>query len=157
MKTPKHKSKSAAALKYDGINAPTLIAKGQADIAEKIIAEAKAHNIHIHQDPVLLSVLSQLDLGQEIPHQLYLAVAKIIAFAYFLQGKHPDYNTNNESYTTDITDKTDETDEYTTQLPSSQLLSSNPSSKPSSLEKSSKNHQKKLPNRTGNGQYLTKK
>jgi len=76
------------------MNAPTLVAKGQAELAEKIITEAKAHNVHIHQDPVLLSVLSQLDLGQEIPKQLYLAVAKIIAFAYFLQGKHPDYQTH---------------------------------------------------------------
>ena len=39
---------------------------------------------------MLLEVLSRLELGDEVPHQLYLAVAKIIAFAYYLQGKHPD-------------------------------------------------------------------
>ena len=43
-------------------------------------------------DPMLLEVLSRLELGDEVPKQLYLAVAKIIAFAYYLQGKHPDNN-----------------------------------------------------------------
>lgn len=86
----KDKKKSAAALKYDGHNTPSLVAKGQGEVAEKIIQIAHEHDIHIHSDPVLLSVLSQLELGQEIPKELYLAVAKIIAFAYFLQDKHPD-------------------------------------------------------------------
>jgi len=81
----------AAALKYDGENTPKIVAKGAGDLADKIIATAKQHNIHIHEDPLLLAVLSRLELGEEIPKPLYLAVAKIIAFAYFLQGKHPEY------------------------------------------------------------------
>lgn len=81
---------SAVALKYDGENAPTLVAKGSGDIAKKIIDRALEHDVHIHNDPILLAVLNRLELGDEIPEQLYLAVAKIIAFAYFLQGKHPD-------------------------------------------------------------------
>lgn len=91
MKKSDKKQSRAAALKYDGENAPTLVAKGQGSLAEAIITSAQEHNVHIHNDPILLSVLSHLDLGDEIPRQLYLAVAKIIAFAYFLQGKHPDY------------------------------------------------------------------
>ena len=79
----------ATALKYDGEAAPKLVAKGSGLVAEQIIAVAKENNIHIHNDPILLEVLSRLELGDEIPQQLYLAVAKIIAFAYFLQGKHP--------------------------------------------------------------------
>ena len=92
-KTIEHqtKNKKAAALKYDGENAPKLVAKGTGELANKIIDTAKQHDIHIHNDPLLLDVLSRLELGDEIPQQLYLAVAKIIAFAYFLQGKHPDY------------------------------------------------------------------
>jgi|GEM_PF-94734 len=81
----------AAALKYDGENAPKLVAKGSGQLAEKIIEQARMHDVHIHNDPMLIEVLSKLELGDEIPRPLYLAVAKIIAFAYFLQGKHPDY------------------------------------------------------------------
>ena len=80
----------ATALKYDGENAPKVVAKGSGKVADEMIALAEAHNIHIHKDPLLLEVLSNLKLGDEIPEQLYLAVAKIIAFAYFLQGKHPE-------------------------------------------------------------------
>jgi flagellar biosynthesis protein len=79
----------AAALKYDGNNSPQLIAKGEGKIAQEIVAIAEQNNVHIHYDPLLLDVLTRLELGDEIPKELYLAVAKIIAFAYFLQGKHP--------------------------------------------------------------------
>ena len=80
----------AAALKYDGENAPVMVAKGSGELAKQIIEEAKANDVHIHNDPTLIEVLSRLELGDEIPENLYLAVAKIIAFAYFLQGKHPE-------------------------------------------------------------------
>ncbi|MGX5202378.1 EscU/YscU/HrcU family type III secretion system export apparatus switch protein [Aliikangiella sp. IMCC44632] len=90
MKKPTPKAARAAALKYDGENAPTLVAKGYGELAEKIIETAKQNEVHIHNDPLLLEVLARLDLGEEIPEPLYIAVAKIIAFAYFLQGKCPD-------------------------------------------------------------------
>lgn len=88
----------AAALKYDGKNAPTLVAKGTGALAKQIIEKAIENDVHVHNDPVLLEVLSRLELGEEIPEQLYLAVAKIIAFAYFLQGKHPDYQSQNTNH-----------------------------------------------------------
>ncbi|TQV82894.1 EscU/YscU/HrcU family type III secretion system export apparatus switch protein [Aliikangiella coralliicola] len=84
-------SQKAAALKYDGENAPKLVAKGTGELARQIIDSAKEHDIHIHNDPLLIDVLGRLELGEEIPRELYLAVAKIIAFAYFLQGKHPEH------------------------------------------------------------------
>ncbi|MBV1908555.1 MAG: EscU/YscU/HrcU family type III secretion system export apparatus switch protein [Kangiellaceae bacterium] len=80
----------AAALKYDGVNSPTLVAKGAGETAQEIISIAEQNEVHIHYDPLLLDVLTRLELGDEIPEELYLAVAKIIAFAYYLQGKHPD-------------------------------------------------------------------
>lgn len=91
MKKSESPHSKAAALKYDGKNAPKLVAKGQGQLAKKIIETAQQNDVHIHNDPILLEVLARLELGDEIPHSLYLAVAKIIAFAYFLQGKHPDY------------------------------------------------------------------
>jgi len=80
----------AAALKYDGKNSPKLIAKGDGELAQQIVSLAEENDVHIHYDPLLLNVLTQLELGDEVPETLYLAVAKIIAFAYYLQGKHPD-------------------------------------------------------------------
>ncbi|MDQ7050325.1 MAG: EscU/YscU/HrcU family type III secretion system export apparatus switch protein [Enterobacterales bacterium] len=99
-KAPRVKAK-AAALKYDGINAPKVIAKGEGDAAEEIIKIAQQNEVHIHYDPLLLEVLSRLELNQEIPETLYQAVAKIIAFAYYLQGKCPkgfDLSTSKDTF-----------------------------------------------------------
>jgi len=82
--------KKAAALKYDGKNTPKIVAKGDGELAQKIVSLAKENDVHIHYDPLLIDVLSRLELDEEIPETLFLAVAKIIAFAYYLQGKHPE-------------------------------------------------------------------
>ena len=78
---------SAVALNYDGKGAPRVTAKGKGHIAEEILAVAREHNIPLHEDPNLVRLLAQLDLGDEIPRELYLAVAKVIAFAYMMKGK----------------------------------------------------------------------
>lgn len=86
-KTPPAK---AVALKWEGgKEAPRVTAKGEGSLAEEIIALAKEHNIPIQENLPLVMALSQIDLGEEIPRELYLAVAQIIAFAYYLSGKHP--------------------------------------------------------------------
>jgi len=79
----------AVALHYDGKHAPTVIAKGSGEIARQILAIADKHKIPLREDPELLGLLAKLDLGQQIPENLYLAVAQIIAFAYYLSGKAP--------------------------------------------------------------------
>ncbi len=79
----------AVALHYDGKHAPTVIAKGSGDTARQILAIAEKHNIPLREEPELLGLLAKLDLGQEIPENLYLAVAQILAFAYYLRGKRP--------------------------------------------------------------------
>lgn len=84
-KTPK-----AVALQWDGKAAPKVTAKGEDDLAERILEIAREHNIPIQEDnEILVSALAQIDLGDEIPESLYLAVAQIIAFAYYLSGKQP--------------------------------------------------------------------
>ena len=80
----------AVALKYDGENAPKVTAKGSQDIAEQIIQLAKKHNVPLSENKELVTLLSTLELGEEIPEVLYLAVAEIIAFAYMLKGKVPE-------------------------------------------------------------------
>ena len=74
--------KKAAALRYNELSdrAPKVVAKGSGVIAEKIIEMAKAHNIPIVEDPLLVDSLIKLDLYEEIPPHLYEAVAKIVAY-----------------------------------------------------------------------------
>jgi len=82
-------SSLAVALKYDGENAPKVTAKGSQEIAEQIIELAKKHNVPLTENKELVNLLATLELGEEIPEALYLAVAEIIAFAYMLKGKVP--------------------------------------------------------------------
>lgn len=82
-------ARTAAALQYDGEQAPRLVAKGRGDIAEQIIALAERHGIYLHEDPGLAQALQQLRLNQEIPRKLYVAIARVIAFAYYLDGRMP--------------------------------------------------------------------
>ncbi len=77
----------AVALKYDGTSAPRVVAKGRRETAGRIIALAEEHDVPLHHDPDLVRVLSHVPLGDEIPRELYLAVAEVIAFAYWLSGK----------------------------------------------------------------------
>ncbi|MBX7256394.1 MAG: EscU/YscU/HrcU family type III secretion system export apparatus switch protein [Candidatus Hydrogenedentes bacterium] len=79
-------AKKAVALRYNAgnENAPRVIAKGERLVAERIIELAREHNIHVHEDPDLVSVLSAVDLHAEIPENLYRAVAEILAFVYRL-------------------------------------------------------------------------
>ena len=85
--------KKAVALQYDGQQqgaSPKIIAKGFGDLADEIVALAKQNNILIHEDEQLSDLLARLDLGQEIPENLYHVIAELIAFSYVLQGKFPD-------------------------------------------------------------------
>lgn len=81
----------AVALFYDGQNTPHISAKGTGDVAEQIIAIANEHGVPLCDNGALVDLLVTLELGDEIPETLYIAVAYIIAFAYQLEGKEPDY------------------------------------------------------------------
>lgn len=80
----------AIALNYDGKRAPRVTAKGQGLVAGQIIDRAKEHNIPLHTDVAMVKVLSKLSLGDEIPRELYVAIAEVIAFVYMLSGKQPE-------------------------------------------------------------------
>jgi flagellar biosynthesis protein len=64
-------------------------AKGMNDIADKIIDIAAEHGIPLQKNDGLVDVLSQMNLGEEIPENLYRAIAEVIAFAYILTGRFP--------------------------------------------------------------------
>lgn len=86
---PPDPRRTAAALGYDpdSDEAPQLLAKGQGELADRIIALAKAHHIPIREDRDLVAVLAKLDLHQEIPPELYRAVAELLAFVYRLNNR----------------------------------------------------------------------
>lgn len=75
-------SKIAVALKYDPSisNAPFVVAKGKGKIAEKIIEIAEKNGVPIVSSPDIISDLYRLEILEEIPEKLYLAVAEILAF-----------------------------------------------------------------------------
>lgn len=78
---------SAIALKYDGDGAPTIIAKGEGELAQRIIAAAKEAGVPIEENPLLSEALSQVELGEEIPVELYQAVAEVISFILAVSRK----------------------------------------------------------------------
>jgi len=79
----------AVALQYDGESAPKVTAKGGGELGRRIMEIAREHDVPMQENPVMAQALAQIELGEEIPQQLYLAVAEIIAFAYYLSGKTP--------------------------------------------------------------------
>ncbi|MCG6552299.1 MAG: EscU/YscU/HrcU family type III secretion system export apparatus switch protein [Candidatus Magnetominusculus sp. LBB02] len=84
-----NRTKKAAALNYKSgtDDVPHITAKGKGNVAQKIIEIAKAHGVPIKEDKQLVDILSALDLYQEIPHELYKAVAEVLAFIYKLGKK----------------------------------------------------------------------
>lgn len=79
------KNKQAVALQYQGFNAPVVTAKGEHILAEQIIHLAKENQIPVYEDGSLVQALAQIEIGDEIPELLYMAIAEIIAFIYQLE------------------------------------------------------------------------
>lgn len=80
----------AVALKYSpGDAAPTVVAKGRGLIANEIISRARENGIFVHESPELVALLSQVDLDQHIPPQLYVAIAELLAWLYQIEGTEP--------------------------------------------------------------------
>ena len=80
-------SQLAVALHYDRTGAPRVVAKGKGSLGEKIIEVAKANNIPIEENEVLAGALSNVELGEEIPAELYKAVAEVLIFVLRLSGR----------------------------------------------------------------------
>jgi len=80
---------SAVALRYSGHGAPRVTAKGEGELAQRILEIAEKNGVPLHEDAALMQMLAQIEIGEEIPSSLYVAVAEVIAFAYMLSGKTP--------------------------------------------------------------------
>ena len=81
--------KQAVALVYDTKkdNAPRVVASGRGLMAEKILEIARENHLPIKDDPILAEALSQVDLNQVIPPELYAVVAEVFAFVYRVRKK----------------------------------------------------------------------
>ena len=77
----------AVALHYDKTGAARVVAKGRGPIGAKIIEVAKAHDIPIEENEMLAGALSNVELGDEIPAELYKAVAEVLIFVLRLSGR----------------------------------------------------------------------
>lgn len=78
------RAKKAVALQYGpGDTAPVIVASGMGYLAEKIVETAADNGVPIYEDNSLSTILTQLQLGQEIPPELYQAIVEI--YVYFLR------------------------------------------------------------------------
>ena len=85
-----NKTQLAVALHYDRDKkgaAPRVVAKGKGTVGAKIVELAKAHDIPIEENEVLAGALSNVELGDEIPEELYKAVAEVLIFVLRLSGR----------------------------------------------------------------------
>jgi len=76
------KKKIATAIKYNKEEqiAPELVAKGKGLVAENIIKKAEEAGVKTYEDEILSQQLYNLSIGDTIPEELYLVVAKVLAF-----------------------------------------------------------------------------
>lgn len=90
MAAAEKKQLRAVALRYDKNRAasPEVVASGKGKIAEKIIAAAREAGIYIKEDPDLLELLARVPVGQEIPMELYQAVAELLVFVYRVNKRY---------------------------------------------------------------------
>lgn len=77
-------NKKAVALKYDDNRntAPVIVASGVGYMAEKIIETANENGVPVYEDNSLATILTQLELGSQVPDELYKAIVDI--YLYFL-------------------------------------------------------------------------
>ncbi len=83
-------AKTAVALRYapqEGDPSPRVVATGQGYVAEEILRLAHENDIPLRQDPALAGALASLDIGAQIPPELFRAVAEVLAFVYKMNAQ----------------------------------------------------------------------
>ncbi len=85
----KKELEKAVAILYDSetTSSPKVVARGEGEVAKKIIAIAEEAGVHIQKDANLVELLSKIELGSEIPAELYQTVAEVLAFVYQVNDK----------------------------------------------------------------------
>jgi flagellar biosynthesis protein len=78
------RERRAAALRYEGAGAPKVVASGRGLIAERILETAREAGVPIRSDAALAEALAALEVGTDVPEELWRAVAETLAWAYRL-------------------------------------------------------------------------
>ena len=81
--------RQAVAIEYGHNITPIVSAKAEGELALDMIAEARRHGVMITEDPQLLAQLTQLQVDQEIPPELYRTVSVILTWVYWLKNMRP--------------------------------------------------------------------
>jgi flagellar biosynthesis protein len=81
--------REAVALAYGDRPTPVVTARGQGEIADRIVQEAQRQGVHVAEDPELLAMLSRVDIDEAIPPEVYSAVAVVLSWVYWLRGMQP--------------------------------------------------------------------
>ena len=84
-----HKNSLAVALHYEQPGAPRVVAKGKGELGQKIIDTAREHGVPIEENASLAGALSEVEIGDEIPVELYKAVAEVLIFIMRMSGQLP--------------------------------------------------------------------
>lgn len=80
---------SAAVIRYDeNSDSPQIVAHGKGHVANQIIELAKKNNIHMQEDPMLVENLIDMDLGENIPPQLYSVMAEVLLLIEEMEKKY---------------------------------------------------------------------
>ena len=82
-----HKKSLAVALHNEQPGTPRVVAKGQGEIGQKIIETAREHGVPIEENASLAGALSEVEIGDEIPVELYKAVAEVLMFSMRMSGR----------------------------------------------------------------------
>ena len=81
--------REALALAYGYRRTPEVTARGHDEVAAQIVAEARRQGVHVFHDPALLTLLSKVDIDEAIPPEAYTAVAVVLSWVYWLEGRSP--------------------------------------------------------------------
>jgi flagellar biosynthesis protein len=81
------KTTLAVALKYEKPNAPQVTAVGRSALARQIVEVAEANKLPVRQNEGIAKSLSQVELDDQIPENLYRAVAEVLSFILRISGK----------------------------------------------------------------------
>ena len=87
--SPPPKNQLAVALQYEAPGTPRVVAKGKGEIGQKIIEVARANDVPIEENASLAGALSEVEIGDEIPVELYKAVAEVLLFLMRMSGVRP--------------------------------------------------------------------
>ena len=87
MNAPSRNSTLAVALQYEQPGTPRVVAKGKGEIGQKIIETARQHGVPIEENASLAGALSEVEIGDEIPVELYKAVAEVLLFIMRMSGR----------------------------------------------------------------------